>query len=171
MTIVSSIDFPLGHISTYRSINATLYPFLYNAEIESKFFFKHGTYKTSIITIMALASMMKWSLHQIDVKTTFLNGVIEEEVYIEQPHGFEVEDKWTHICKLRKDLYGLNQAHRSWYGMIDRFSTTLGFTKSKSDPKIYFKVMDDEPVILFLYDVFLTGNEKLIVEFKKNLSK
>ena len=48
---------------------------------------------TSIRSIMALASMMKWDLHQMDVKTTFLNGVIEEEVYIEQPQGFEVEDR------------------------------------------------------------------------------
>ena len=62
---------------------------------------------TSIRTIMALASMMKWNLHQVDVKTTFLNGVIEEEVYIEQPQGFEVEDKRTHVCKLKKALYGI----------------------------------------------------------------
>ena len=60
---------------------------------------------TSIRTIMALASMMKWSLHQMDVKTTFLNGVIEEEVYIKQPQGFEVEDRQTHVCKLKKALY------------------------------------------------------------------
>ena len=63
---------------------------------------------TSIRTIMALASMMKWSLHQMDVKTIFLNGVIKEEVYIEQPQGFEVEDKHTHVCKLKKAMYGLN---------------------------------------------------------------
>ena len=52
---------------------------------------------TLIRAIMALASMMKWDLHQMDVKTTFLNGVIEEEVYIEQPQGFEVKDKHTHV--------------------------------------------------------------------------
>ena len=62
---------------------------------------------TSIRTIMALASMMKWDLHQMDVKTTFLNGVIEEEVYIKQPQGFEVKDKVTHVYKLKKDMYGL----------------------------------------------------------------
>ena len=49
----------------------------------------------------------KLKLHQMDVKTTFLNGVIEEEVYIEQPQGFEVEYKRTHVCKVEKDLYGL----------------------------------------------------------------
>ena len=51
--------------------------------------------------------MMKWDLHQMEVNTTFLNGMIEEEVYIKQPHGFEVEDRVTHVCKLKKDLYGL----------------------------------------------------------------
>ena len=74
---------------------------------------------TSIRTIMAPASMMKWVLHQMDVKTTFLNGMIEEEVYIEQPQGFEVEDRRTHVCKLKKALYGLKQAPRAWYERIE----------------------------------------------------
>jgi hypothetical protein len=62
---------------------------------------------TSIRTIIAFKAMMKWKLHQMDVKTTFLNGVIEEEVYIEQPQGFEVEDRKSHVCRLKKALYGL----------------------------------------------------------------
>jgi hypothetical protein len=113
---------------------------------------------TLIGTIIALAAKMKWKLHQMDVKTTFLNGVIEEEVYIEQPQGFEVEYRKTHVCKLKKTLYGLKQAPRTWYGRIDDFLTSLGFTKSKVDPNLYFKVMNDEPVILLLYvdDLFLT---------------
>ena len=122
---------------------------------------------------MALASMMKWDLHQMDVKTTFLNGVIQEEVYIEQLQGFEVEDKVTHVCKLKKDLYGLKEAPRAWYGRIDSFLTSLGFTKSKYDPNLYMKIMDYEPVILLLYvdDLFLTGNGKQITESKKKLAE
>jgi hypothetical protein len=85
---------------------------------------------TSIRTIIALAAKMKWKLHQMDVKTAFLNGVIEEEVYIEQPHGFEVEDRKTHVCKLKKALYGLKQAPRAWYGRTNSFMMSLGFTKS-----------------------------------------
>ena len=56
----------------------------------------------------------------------------------------------------------MKQAPRAWYGRIDIFFMSLGFTKSKYDPNLYFKVMDDEPVILLLYvdDLFLTGNEK-----------
>jgi hypothetical protein len=114
---------------------------------------------TSIRTIIAVAVKMKWKLHEMDVKTTFLNGVIEEEVYIEQPPGFEVEYRKTHVCRLKKALYGLKQAPRAWYGIIDSFLTSLGFTKGKADSNLYFKVMNDEPIILLLYvdDLFLTG--------------
>jgi hypothetical protein len=127
---------------------------------------------TSIRTIIALVAKMKWKLHQMDVKTTFLNGVIEEEVHIEQPQGFEVEDRKSHVYRLKKALYGLKQAPRAWYGRIDSFLTSLGFTKSKADSNIYFKIMNNEPVILLLYvdDLFLTGEEKLIVECKRRLA-
>jgi hypothetical protein len=132
---------------------------------------RHSAKYTSIRTIIAFAAKMKWKLHQMDVKTTFLNGVIEEEVYIEQPQGFEVEDRKTHVCKLKKALYGLKQAPRAWYGRIDSFLMSLGFTKSKVDSNLYFKVMNDEPVILLMYvdDLFLTGEENLITKCKKKL--
>ena len=61
----------------------------------------------------------------MDVKTYFLNGVIEEEVYIEQPQGFEVKDRETHVCKLKKALYGLKKAPRASYGRIDSFLMSM----------------------------------------------
>jgi hypothetical protein len=133
--------------------------------------FAHVARYTSIRTIIDLAAKMKWKLHQMDVKTAFLNSVIEEEVNIEQPQGFEVEDRKSHVCRLKKALYGLKQAPRSWYGRIDSFLTSLGFTKSKVDSNLYFKIMNNEPVILLLYvdDLFLTGEQKLINECKKRL--
>ena len=108
----------------------------------------------------------------MDFKTTFLNGIIEEEVYIEQPEGFVVHGKESLVCKLKKALYRLKQAPRAWYGRIDRFLVSLGFTKSDADPKLYHNVVNDEPLILVLYvdDLFLTGNEKLIVWCKKKLA-
>ena len=127
---------------------------------------------TSIRAIMALAAKLGWKLHQMDVKTTFLNGVVEEEVYVEQPLGFETHDRETHVCKLKKALYGLKQAPRTWYGRIDSFLMSLGFTKSKADPNLYSKVEDGMQVILLLYvdDLFLTGDEELIADSKWKLT-
>ena len=79
----------------------------------------------------------------MDVKTTFLNGVIEEETYIEKPPLFERHDKEAYVCRLKKALYGLKQAPRAWYGRLDGFLMNLGFTKSKVDSNIYHKVAYD----------------------------
>ena len=100
----------------------------------------------------------------MDVKATFLNGVVEEEVYVEQPVGFETHDMKTHVCKLKKDLYRLKQEPITWYKRGDNFLISLGFTKSKEDSNLYFKVEDGKPMILLLYldGLFLTGDEKLI---------
>jgi hypothetical protein len=93
-------------------------------------------------------------------------------VYIEKHQGFEVEDKKTHVCRLKKDLYRLKLAPRAWYGRIDYFLKSLGFTKSKVDSNLFFKVMNDEKVILLLYvdDLFLTREEKLIIDCKKKFT-
>jgi hypothetical protein len=73
---------------------------------------------------------------------------------------------------LKKVLYGLKQAPKAWYGRIDSFLTSLGFTKSKVDSNLYFKVMNDELMILLLYvdDLFLTREEKFITDCKKKLT-
>ena len=68
---------------------------------------------TSIRTILGLEAIMKWKIHQMYVNIDFLNGVVEEEVYVEQPLGFETRDKKTHVCKLNKALYILKKAPRT----------------------------------------------------------
>jgi hypothetical protein len=74
----------------------------------------------------------------MDVKTTFLNGVIEEEVYIEKPQGFEVHGRKTHVCRLKKALYGLKKEYRAWYSRIHGYLQSLGFTKSDTNPTYIF---------------------------------
>ena len=75
------------------------------------------------------------------------------------------------MCRLKKALYGLKQAPRTWYGRIDSFLTSLGFTKSKADSNLYYKVEDGNPVILLLYvdDLFVTGMDGLIADTKRKL--
>ena len=92
-------------------------------------------------------------------------------MYVEQPLGFETRDRESHVCILKKSLYGLKQAPRTWYGRIDIFLSILGFTKSKADFNLYFKVEDGRPVILLLYvdDLFLAGGEELIKYEKRRL--
>ena len=63
---------------------------------------------SSIRTIISLAAEMGWHVHQMDIKTAFLNGVKEEEVFIAQPEGFDVENRERHVCRLQRALYGLN---------------------------------------------------------------
>ena len=91
---------------------------------------------TSIRSVPALAIVMKWKVHQMDLKTVFLNGLVEEQVYVEQPLGFETHDRESHVCRPMKSLYGLKQAPRTWYGKIGSFLTSLGFTKSKADSNL-----------------------------------
>ena len=97
---------------------------------------------TSIRLVLALAAVMKWKIHQMDVKTTFLNGVVEEEVYVEQPLDLETHDRESHVCRLKNALYGLKQEPRTWYDRIDGFLSSLGFTKTKEDSNLYYKVED-----------------------------
>jgi hypothetical protein len=127
---------------------------------------------TSILTIIALALAMGWRLHQMDVKTTFLNREIEEEVYTEQPDGFVIHGKQSHVCRLKMALYGLKQARRAWYARIDGYLMSLGFNKSVADANLYYKIVDDESLILILYvdDLFLTGAERLIAWCKHELA-
>jgi hypothetical protein len=107
---------------------------------------------TSIRVVISIAVEMGWKIHQMDVKTAFLNGLIQEEVYIEQPLGFfEVHGRESHVCRLKKALYGLKQAPRAWYSRIDAYLQQLGFEKSEADPNLYFIVVGEDPLILLLY--------------------
>jgi hypothetical protein len=108
----------------------------------------------------------------MDVKTTFLNSFIEEEVYIEKPEGFEVSERESHVCLLRKALYSLNQASRAWYSCIYTYLLQMGFEKSDVDSNLYYIVRGEDTFILILYvdNLFITGVEYLIVDYNLGLA-
>eukprot|EP00253_Pinus_taeda_P016104 PITA_16104 len=116
---------------------------------------------SSIRLILALSAQMGWEIHQMDVKTAFLNGKIEEEVYIEQMEGFETFDHESHVCRLKRALYGLKQTHRACYTRIDNYFTRFGFTKSEANANLYHIMVEGKPLIIVLYvdDLILTGDD------------
>ena len=91
---------------------------------------------------------------------------------MEQPQVFEVCERDTHVCRLKKALYVLNQAPRAWYSKIDTYLLSIGFQKSEVDPNLYYIVVGGVPFILLLYvdDLFITGGEHLIDACKKDLA-
>ena len=107
---------------------------------------------SSVRAIISIAASKGWKIHQMGVKMIFLNGEIEEEVYIEQPEGFVTKDQQSYVCKLKKALYGLKQAARASYKMIDCYLQNLGFSKNDADPNLYFKISDGDLLILLPQD-------------------
>eukprot|EP00253_Pinus_taeda_P022318 PITA_22318 len=102
--------------------------------------------------MLALSAEMGWKIHQMDVKTAFLNGKIEEEVYIEQPEGFETSDRESHLCQLKRSLYELKKTPHDWYTRINNYFIRLVFTKSEIDVNLYHIMLSQamvQPTKLF----------------------
>ena len=81
----------------------------------------------TVRTIIAIAAQYKWKVYQMDVKSAFLNGVLKEEVYVEQPPGYEVVGEEKKVYRLKRSLYGLKQAPRAWYSRIDSYLMSNDF--------------------------------------------
>jgi len=114
---------------------------------------------SSIRILIALVVIHKLVIYQMDVKTTFLNGDLEEEIYMTQPKGCVVDGQENKVCKLLKFLYGLKQAHKQWH---EKFNETLlvnGFSSSDAGRCVYTKSMNDDHVIICLYvdDMLIFG--------------
>ena len=92
----------------------------------------------TIRTILSIAVSNGWSLRQLDVQNAFLHGFLEEEVYMQQPPGFEDSSRPNFVCKLDKALYGLKQAPRAWYARLSNKLMQLGFKSSKADTSLFF---------------------------------
>jgi hypothetical protein len=122
----------------------------------------------SIRILLVYVTYHGFKLYQMDVKSAFLNGPIKEEVYIEQPPGFEDSAYPNHVYKLSKALYGLKQAPRAWYECLRYFLITNGFKIGKADPTLFIKTVAKDLFVCQIYVddiIFGSTNKSTCEEF------
>ena len=127
----------------------------------------------TIRVLLVLAASYGLHIHQIDVKTVFLYGELEEEIYMEQPDGFVVPGEENKVCRLIKSLYGLKQAPKQWHEKFDTTLTSAGFSVNEVDKCVYYRYGGGEGVILCLYvdDILIFGTSTTVIdEIKSFLS-
>ena len=108
----------------------------------------------------------------MDVKSYFLNGELEEEVYIKQPKGFQLSKNKNYVCKLTKALYGLKQAPRAWYSKLDKYLQQAGFRKGSANNSLYIKVSQGNILLIeFCVDDIIFGSDdgRLRQKFAKDM--
>ncbi|XP_057975241.1 uncharacterized protein LOC131162650, partial [Malania oleifera] len=124
----------------------------------------------AIRMLLAFAAFKNFKLFQMDVKSAFLNGYINEEVYVEQPPGFENHKYPDHVYRLSKALYGLKQAPRAWYERLSGFLLENEFTRGKIDTTLFIKSKNDDMLLVQIYVddiIFGATNDELCNEFAK----
>ncbi|MCO5597488.1 hypothetical protein L7F22_051566 [Adiantum nelumboides] len=130
---------------------------------------------TTLRTVLGLVAIEDMELVQMDVKTTFLHGDLEEDVYMKQPEGFEQPEREKLVCKLKKALYALKLGSRQWYQKFDAFMKSQGFKRSQEDHCLYTRhVNDGSLMILVLYvDDMLIARKSTdeIAKLNQTLSK
>lgn len=142
--------------------------------IDYKETFSPVSSKDSLRIIMALVAHFGLELHQMDVKTAFLNGDIDESIYMVQPESFESKDSKNMVCKLKKSIYGLKQASRQWYHKFHQVILSFGFEVNVVEDCVYQKFSGSKFMFLVLYvdDILLATNDMaMLYATKKFLSK
>jgi hypothetical protein len=130
----------LRHDGTIERYKARLVIKGYYSQKEGEDFFDTYSFVTRLTTIrvlLSLATSHGLLVHQMGVKTSFLNGELDEEIYMEQPAWFVANGQEGMVCKLLKSLYGLKQAPKQWHEKFDRTLTSAGFVVNKADKCVY----------------------------------
>jgi histone deacetylase 1/2 len=114
----------------------------------------------TIRLVLSVAVSRGWCLRQLDVQNAFLHGILEEEVYMRQPPGFEDPNRPDHVCRLDKALYGLKQAPRAWYARLSTKLCKLGFKPSKSDTSLFIYSKNGIVIYMLVYvdDIIVTSS-------------
>ncbi|GKE46875.1 retrovirus-related pol polyprotein from transposon TNT 1-94 [Tanacetum coccineum] len=105
----------------------------------------------AIQIFLTYAAHMNMIVYQMDVKTTFLNDILREEVYVSQPDGFMDQDNPNHVYKLKKALYGLKKAPRTWYDLLSKFLLSQEFSKGTVDPTLFIRRQGTNILLVQIY--------------------
>jgi hypothetical protein len=128
----------------------------------------------AIRILLAFSVAKGFKLHQMDVKSAFLNGVLQEEVYVRQPPGFECEKYPHRVYKLRMALYGLKQAPRAWYGRLRGFLFERGFEMGMVDQTLFLLRQGRDILIVQVYMddiVFGSSSNSVVARFAEDMSR
>ncbi|RVW43051.1 Retrovirus-related Pol polyprotein from transposon RE1 [Vitis vinifera] len=126
----------------------------------------------TVRVLLSLAANLDWSLHQLDVKNAFLNGDLEEEVYMDIPAGLETTSNFNKVCRLRKSLYGLKQSPRAWFERFTKVVKGYGFVQCQSDHTLFVKHFPEGKlaiIIVYVDDRILTGDHEEKIDLLKKL--
>lgn len=129
---------------------------------------------STVRIVLSIAATFDWAVHQLDVHNAFLNGTLQETVYMSQPPGFEDKEKPHYMCKLHKALFGLKQGPRAWF---DKLRTTLllwGFLFSKADPSLFYFVSFSTVILILIYvdDIIVIANKpQFLSKFTQKLHR
>ena len=126
-------------------------------------------HSATIRTLLSFANSNDLEIHQLDVKTAFLHGVLDCDLYMEQPEGFEDKEHPDYVCKLNKCLYGLKQSAKCWNELLDKHFTETGYIKADADGCVYIKVESGSFVIMSVYvdDFIPISNDTALMEAEK----
>ena len=119
--------------------------------------------------ILAIMARMDLELYQMNIKTVFLNGEVNKEIYMYQPLGLEIKGQERKVCKLKRSIYGLKQTSRQWNLKFHQAILKYGFTMMEEDHCVYIKQSNNHFIILSLYvdDILISGNDKKLIDETK----
>ena len=156
---------PNGTIDRYKA-KLVAKGFTQRPELDYHSTFSPVIKPTTVLLVLSIVIQKLWPIHQLDVNNAFLQGHLEEEVFMHQRPGFEHLNLPTHICKLKKAIYGIKQAPRAWYNELKNYLVSMGFYKSQSNTSLFIMHNFGFTVYVLIYvdDIIITRCHNNVVK-------